>query len=163
VTKAKPVKKSADDESLVPIARNKRARHDYEILETWEAGLVLTGTEVKSLRDGRAQITDAYGVVKDGEVWLLNAHIAPYTQGNIWNHDPLRTRKLLLHQKEIRALIGAVERKGLTLVALDLYFKDGRAKVKLGLGRGKKLHDKRADIKARDDARDMQRALRVSR
>jgi len=163
VKNEKSVKKAPSDESQVPIARNKRARHDYEILETWEAGLVLTGTEVKSLRDGRAQITDAYGVVKDGEVWLLNAHIAPYTQGNIYNHDPLRTRKLLLHQKEIREMIGAVERKGLTLVALDLYFKDGRAKVKLGLGRGKKLHDKRADLKERDDARDMQRALRVSR
>jgi SsrA-binding protein len=159
----KKEQKATSDESQVPIARNKRARHDYEILETWEAGLVLTGTEVKSLRDGRAQITDAYGVVKDGEVWLLNAHIAPYTQGNIYNHDPLRTRKLLLHQKEIREMIGAVERKGLTLVALDLYFKGGRAKVKLGLGRGKKLHDKRADLKERDDARDMQRALRVSR
>jgi SsrA-binding protein len=157
------VKKPPSDDPNVPIARNKRARHDYEILETWEAGLVLTGTEVKSLRDGRAQITDAYGVVKDGEVWLLNAHIAPYTQGNIYNHDPLRTRKLLLHQKEIRQLIGAVERKGLTLVALDLYFKDGRAKVKIGLGRGKKEYDKRADMKERDDARDMQRALRVAR
>jgi SsrA-binding protein len=156
-TKQKP------DEGIEPIARNKRARHDYEILETWEAGIVLTGTEVKSLRDGRAQITDAYGIVKDGEVWLLNAHIAPYAQGNIWNHDPVRTRKLLLHAKEIRALIGAVERKGLTLVALDLYFKNGRAKVKLGLGRGKKLHDKRADLKAKDDARDVQRALRSPR
>jgi SsrA-binding protein len=151
------------DDAIVPIARNKRARHDYEILETWEAGLVLSGTEVKSLRDGRAQITDAYGVVKDGEVWLLNAHIAPYAQGNIWNHDPLRTRKLLLHQKEIRQMIGAVERKGLTLVDLDLYFKHGRAKVRLGLARGKKLHDKRADLKARDDEREMQRALRVAR
>jgi SsrA-binding protein len=151
------------DDAIVPIARNKRARHDYEILETWEAGLVLTGTEVKSLRDGRAQITDAYGIVKDGEVWLLNAHIAPYARGNIWNHEPLRTRKLLLHKKEIRHLIGAVERKGLTLVALDLYFKDGRAKVRLGLARGKKLHDKRADLKERDDEREMARALRVSR
>jgi SsrA-binding protein len=154
MTKTKP------DDDFVPIARNKRARHDYEIIETWEAGIMLTGTEVKSLRDGRAQITDAYGIVKDGEVWLLNAHIAPYAQGNIWNHDPLRTRKLLLHQKEIRAMIGAVERKGLTLVALDLYFKQGRAKVKLGLGRGKKTHDKRADLKEKDDARDMARALR---
>jgi SsrA-binding protein len=163
VQTAMTVKKPPSDDPNVPIARNKRARHDYEILETWEAGLVLTGTEVKSLRDGRAQITDAYGVVKDGEVWLLNAHIAPYTQGNIYNHDPLRTRKLLLHQKEIRQLIGAVERKGLTLVALDLYFKDGRAKVKIGLGRGKKEYDKRADMKERDDARDMQRALRVAR
>ena len=155
--------KPKPDEAIVPIARNKRARHDYEILETWEAGIVLTGTEVKSLRDGRAQITDAYGIVKDGEVWLLNAHIAPYAQGNIWNHDPVRTRKLLLHQKEIRQLIGAVERKGLTLVALELYFKHGRAKVRLGLARGKKLHDKRADLKERDDAREVQRALRSAR
>ena len=155
--------KPAPDEDIVPIARNKRARHDYEILETWECGLVLTGTEVKALRDGRAQITDAYGIVKDGEVWLLNAHIAPYERGNIWNHEPTRTRKLLLHQKEIRQLIGAVERKGLTLVALDLYFKHGRAKLKLGLARGKKLHDKRADLKERDDAREMQRALRSAK
>ena len=155
--------KPAPDEDIVPIARNKRARHDYEILDTWECGVVLTGTEVKALRDGKAQITDAYGIVKDGEVWLLNAHISPYERGNIWNHEPTRTRKLLLHQKEIRQLIGAVERKGLTLVALDLYFKHGRAKLKLGLGRGKKLHDKRADLKEKDDAREVQRALRSSR
>lgn len=155
--------KTAPDDSIVPIARNKRARHDYEILETWEAGLVLTGTEVKSLRDGRAQITDAYAVVKDSEVWLLNAHIAPYAMGNIWNHDPLRTRKLLLHKKEMLKLIGAVERKGLTVVALDMYFKDGRAKVRIGLARGKKQYDKRADLKERDDQRDMQRALKVVR
>lgn len=153
--------KPPPDDSIVPIARNKRASHDYEILETWEAGIMLSGTEVKSLRDGRAQITDAYAVVKDGELWLLNAHIAPYAMGNIWNHDPMRTRKLLLHQKEIRRLIGAVERKGLTIVALDLYFKHGRAKVRIGLARGKKLHDKRADLKEKDDARDMARALRV--
>jgi SsrA-binding protein len=153
--------KPPPDESIVPIARNKRASHDYEILETWEAGIMLSGTEVKSLRDGRAQITDAYAVVKDGELWLLNAHIAPYAMGNIWNHDPMRTRKLLLHQKEIRRLIGAVERKGLTIVALELYFKHGRAKVRIGLARGKKLHDKRADLKEKDDARDMARALRV--
>lgn len=153
--------KPAPDEDIVPIARNKRARHDYEILETWEAGLVLSGTEVKALRDGRAQITDAYGIIKDGEVWLLNAHIAPYSRGNIWNHEPTRTRKMLLNAKEIRAMIGAVERKGLTLVALDLYFKHGRAKVKIGLARGKQLHDKRADLKEKDDARDMQRALRT--
>jgi SsrA-binding protein len=155
--------KPKTDDAIVPIARNKRARFDYEILDTWECGIVLTGTEVKSLRDGRAQITDAYGIVKDGEVWLLNAHISPYAKGNIWNHDPLRTRKLLLNAKEIRELIGAVERKGLTLVALDLYFKHGRAKLKLGLARGKKLHDKRADIKAKDDAREVARALRSTR
>ena len=153
--------KEKPDDDIVPVARNKRARHDYEILETWEAGLMLSGTEVKSLRDGRAQITDAYAVVKDGELWLLNAHIAPYAQGNIWNHDPLRTRKMLLHRKEILKLIGQVERKGLTLVALELYFKRGRAKVRIGLARGKKLHDKRADLKERDDMRDVQRALKV--
>lgn len=149
------------DDATVSIARNKRARHDYDILETWEAGVMLSGTEVKSLRDGRAQIGDAYAIVKDGEMWLLNAHIAPYAQGNIWNHEPTRSRKLLLHQQEIRHLVGAVERKGLTLVALELYFKRGRAKVRIGLARGKKLHDKRADEKERDDKRDMQRALRV--
>jgi SsrA-binding protein len=149
------------DDGIISVARNKRARHDYEILETWEAGLMLSGTEVKSLRDGRAQVTDAYAVVKDGELWLLNAHIAPYAHGNIWNHDPLRTRKLLLHRKEILKLIGQVERKGLTLVALELYFKNGRAKVRIGLARGKKLHDKRADLKEKDDQRDMQRALKV--
>jgi SsrA-binding protein len=153
--------KPPPDDAIVPIARNKRARLDYEIFETWEAGIVLSGTEVKSLRNGRVQIGDAYGVVTDGEVWLLNAHIAPYEQGNIWNHVPTRTRKLLLHQKEIRSLIGAVERKGLTLVALEMYFKHGRAKVRIGLGRGKKLHDKRADLKEKDDQRDMQRALRT--
>ena len=153
--------KPAPDDAIVTVARNKRARLDYEIFETWEAGLVLAGTEVKSLRDGRAQIGDAYGVVKDGEVWLLNAHIPPYEKGNVWNHDPTRTRKLLLHQKEIRHMIGAVERTGLTLVALELYFKHGRAKIRIGLARGKKLHDKRADLKEKDDQRDMQRALRV--
>ncbi len=155
--------KPPPDESIVPIARNKRAHLDYEIFETWEAGLMLSGTEVKSLRDGRVQIGDAYAVLKDGEVWLLNAHIAPYEQGNIWNHAPTRTRKLLLHTKEIRHLIGAVERKGLTLVALEMYFKHGRAKVRIGLGRGKKVHDKRADLKEKDDQRDMQRALRTPR
>lgn len=153
--------KPAPDDAIVTVARNKRARLDYEISETWEAGLVLTGTEVKSLRAGRAQIGEAYGIVKDGEVWLLNAHIPPYEMGNVWNHDPTRTRKLLLRGKEIRGLIGAVERKGLTLVPLELYFKHGRAKLRIGLGKGKKLHDKRADLKAKDDQREMQRALRV--
>jgi SsrA-binding protein len=129
--------KPAPDDAIVTVARNKRARLDYEIFETWEAGLVLAGTEVKSLRDGRAQIGDAYGVVKDGEVWLLNAHIPPYEKGNVWNHDPTRTRKLLLHQKEIRHMIGAVERKGLTLVALELYFKHGRRRSGSGSRAGR--------------------------
>jgi SsrA-binding protein len=144
-----------------PIARNRRARHDYHILETWEAGLVLTGTEVKALRTGKATISDAYGVVNGGEAFLLNLHIGQYDQGHQFNHEPTRTRKLLLHKKEIRKMIGAVERQGLTLIPLDLYFKRGRAKVLIGLARGKKLHDKRADERRRDDEREMARAVRV--
>ena len=143
------------------IARNKRARHDYHILETWEAGLVLSGTEVKSLRDGKANIADAYAIVKDGEVFLLNLHIAPYEQGSHFNHDPTRTRKLLLHRKEIRRMIGAVERQGLTLIPLELYFKRGIAKVTLALGKGKKLHDKRDTARERDAEREIARAVRT--
>jgi SsrA-binding protein len=143
------------------IARNRRARHDYQILDTWEAGIVLTGSEVKSLRNGKANISDAYGIVTEGEVQLLNLHISPYEQASYFNHEPTRTRKLLLHKREIRRMIGAVERQGLTLVPLELYFKRGKVKVVIGLGRGKKLYDKRADEKKRDDERDMQRAVRT--
>jgi len=142
------------------IARNKRARHDYHILDTWEAGIMLTGTEVKALRQGKATMTDAYGHVRDGEVFLLNLHIAPYEHGNVFNHEPTRTRKLLLHRQQIRRLIGAVDREGLTLVPLDLYLKDGRVKVTLALAKGKKLHDKREDMRRRDDEREMARAAR---
>lgn len=156
---AKADEKEAENNSL--IARNKRARFDYQILETWEAGIVLTGTEVKALRAGKANLTDSYGVVNQGEVFLLNLHIGQYEQGNIFNHDPTRTRKLLLHRSEIRRLIGAVERQGLTLVPLDLYFKDGKVKVTMALGKGKKVHDKREDIKKRDDEREMARAVRA--
>ncbi len=145
----------------VPIARNKRARHDYHILETWEAGLVLTGTEVKSLREGKASLVDAYGIVRNGEVYLVNLHISPYKQASYNNHEPTRTRKLLLHRRQIRRLIGAVEREGLTLVPLDLYFKHGVAKVTVALGKGKKLHDKREASKARDAEREMARVGRV--
>lgn len=144
-----------------PIARHKRARLDYHITETWEAGIVLAGTEVKALRAGKAQLTDAYGIVKDGEVYLLNLHIGQYEQGNTFNHEPTRTRKLLLHKNEIRRLIGSVEREGLTLVPLALYFKGGRVKVELGLGKGKKLHDKREDLRRRDDEREMERVARA--
>jgi len=144
-----------------PIARNRRARHDYQILDTWEAGIVLTGSEVKSLREGKANISDAYGIVQGGEVHLLNLHISPYEKASHFNHEPTRTRKLLLHRREIRKMIGAVERQGLTLVPLELYFKKGMVKVALGLGRGKKLYDKRADEKKRDDDREMQRAVRT--
>ena len=155
------MKSTNETNDTVPIARNKRARHDYHILETWEAGLVLTGTEVKSLREGKASLVDAYGIVKSGEVFLLNLHISPYKQGSYNNHEPTRTRKLLLHRRQIRRLIGAVEREGLTLVPLDLYFKHGVAKVTLALGKGKKLHDKRETAKARDAEREMARVGRT--
>jgi SsrA-binding protein len=149
----------SDNEGV--IARNKRARHDYHILDTFEAGLVLSGTEVKALRQGKATLTDAYGNVRDGEIYLLNLHIGQYEQGNVFNHEPTRTRKMLMHRREIRRLIGSVEREGLTLVPLDLHFKDGRVKVSLALAKGKKLHDKREDLKRRDDEREMARAVRA--
>lgn len=144
------------------IARNKRARHEYEVLDTWEAGIVLTGTEVKSLREGRANLTDAFGVITEGEIFLLNLHIGAYGSGNVFNHVPTRTRKLLLHKREIRRLVGSVERKGLTLVPLELYFKGGKVKVRLALVRGKQEHDKRDDLRKRDAEREMARALRRS-
>jgi SsrA-binding protein len=154
--------KPADKPPTTTVARNKRARHDYHILETWEAGVVLSGTEVKSLRQGKANLTDAYATVRDGEVFLLNLHISPYEQGNQFNHDPTRTRKLLLHKREIRRLIGGVERQGLTLVPLELFFNArGKAKVTLAMAKGKKLHDKRADARRREDEREMARASRV--
>ena len=150
-----------DKDEIQTIARNRRARFDYHILETWEAGLVLTGTEVKALRAGKANISDAYAVVNNGEVVLLNLSIPLYEQGNRNNHEPTRTRKLLLHRREIRRMIGAVERQGLTLVALELYFKGGIAKVALALGKGKQLHDKRATERERDDAREIARMIRT--
>src|ERR1043165_853412 len=150
-------KDSEKKPQIKSIAKNKRARHDYHILETWEAGIVLGGTEVKSLREGKANISDAYGVIKDGEAFLLNLHIAPYESRGYANHEPTRTRKLLLHRKEIRRLIGAVERQGLTLVPLELYFKNGVAKVALAMAKGKKLHDKRETSRARDAEREMAR------
>ncbi len=141
------------------IANNRKARHLYHILETVEAGMVLTGTEVKSLRNGRANMGDAYAVVENGEVWLRNLHISPYEQGNQFNHEPLRKRKLLLHRGDIRRLIGKTQEKGLTLIPLRLYFRKGWAKVELALVKGKKTHDKRADIAKRDADRDMARAM----
>ena len=159
VPMAKQAQESGKPE-IESIARNKRARYDYHLLETFEAGLVLQGTEVKSLREGKANISDAYGIVKDGEAFLLNLHISPYERGGYSNHEPARTRKLLLHRKEIRRLIGAVERQGLTLIPLELYFKNGVAKVALALGKGKKLHDKRDTERTRDAEREMARAVR---
>jgi SsrA-binding protein len=146
---------------VISIARNKRARFDYHLLETFEAGIVLGGTEVKSLRSGKASIADAYGIVKDGEIFLLNAHIQPYESRGYANHEPSRSRKLLLHRREIRRLIGAVERQGFTLIPLELYFKKGVAKVALALAKGKKLHDKRDTERQRDAEREMARAGRT--
>ena len=145
------------------IARNRRARHDYHIEDVVEAGLVLTGTEVKSLRAGRASLTDGFGQITDHEAWLLGVHIPQYTQGTWTNHEPRRPRKLLMHRKEIDKLASATAERGLTLVPLTLYFKDGRAKVELALARGKRTYDKRQDLAERDAARDVDRALRRRR
>jgi len=142
------------------ITVNRRARHDYHIEETIEAGLVLTGSEVKSLRAGKAQLKDSYGRISKGEVWLFNAHISEYAAAAQFGHDPIRSRKLLLHRREIDRLAGKVKERGLTLIPLRLYFRKGRAKVELGLGRGKKLYDKRASIKERETRREVDRAMR---
>ncbi|MFQ5825224.1 MAG: SsrA-binding protein SmpB [bacterium] len=142
------------------ITTNRKARYAYEILESMETGIVLSGTEVKSLREGRANLKDSYANVKNGEVFLYHAHISPYSHGNIYNHDPLRPRKLLLHQREIKRLIGKVQEKGLTLVPLRLYFKNGKVKVELALARGKKIYDKRRAIAKRESERELKRQLR---
>ncbi|MBK6734839.1 MAG: SsrA-binding protein SmpB [bacterium] len=142
--------RKVDNEGIKIVASNRRARHEYEILETWEAGLVLQGTEVKALREGHVNLGDAYGEIRDGEGWVVKMHIGPYEQGNRENHEPFRPRKLLLHRREIRKMLPKLEEKGLTLVPLRLYFREGRAKLELGLGRGKKLHDKR-ESKAKQD------------
>lgn len=145
------------------IAVNRRARHDYSIEDTFEAGIVLQGTEVKSLRAGRASLVDGYGEVRDGEVWLLGVHIPEYDQGTWTNHEPRRPRKLLLHRAEISRLIGKTKQSGLTLVPLQMYFKDGRAKVEIALAKGKKAYDKRQDIAAREARRDADRAMAAVR
>ena len=145
------------------IARNRRAFHDYHIEDTYEAGLVLTGTEVKSLRAGRASLGDGFAQITDGEVWLHNVHIPEYVQGTWTNHAPRRIRKLLLHRKEIDRLVSKTAEQGLTLVPLSLYFKDGHAKVELALARGKRTYDKRQDLARRDAAREIDRALKRRR
>jgi len=145
------------------IADNRRARHDYELLERFEAGLVLTGTEVKSLREGRASLAQAFADVRDGEVWLVGAEIATYEQGNIANHEPSRDRKLLLHRGEIASLYGKVRERGLTVVPTRMYWKGGKAKVEIALARGKQTIDKRRDIAKREADRAMQRALKARR
>lgn len=141
------------------VAQNRKARHNYEISDTYEAGIVLTGTEVKSLRAGRASLVDGYAEVRDGEVWLRNVHIPEYDQGSWTNHEPRRSRKLLMRRDEISRLIGKTREKGLTLVPMSLYFKDGYAKVELGLGRGKKTHDKRQALVEKQAKREAERAM----
>jgi SsrA-binding protein len=142
------------------IARNRRARHDYHIEDVVEAGLVLTGTEVKSLRAGRASLTDGFAQISDGEMWLYGVHIPQYAQGTWTNHEPRRPRKLLLHRREIDKLASEIAERGFTLVPLSLYFTGGRAKVELALARGKRTYDKRQDLAQRDAAREVQRAHR---
>jgi SsrA-binding protein len=152
----------AEDPAFQKVVQNRKARHEYHVLDTWQAGLVLQGTEVKSLRQGRANLQDAFARFSGSELWLHNLHISPYEAGNRFNHDPLRTRKLLLHREEMRRLIGKVEQKGLTLVPLDIHFDRGIAKVTLALVRGKKLHDKRDTLRQRTEEREMERAYKIS-
>ena len=139
------------------ITVNRKARHEYTVLQTYEAGIVLQGTEVKSLRQGKANLVDSYANLKNGEIWLFGAHISVYEQGNINNHEPTRTRKLLLNKSEIKKLIGKVKEKGLTLIPLRLYFKNGKVKVELALAKGKKVYDKRESIAKRDMQREQER------
>jgi SsrA-binding protein len=141
------------------IVSNRKARHDYFILDTYECGLVLVGTEVKSLREGKASLADAFATVDDGEVWLRNVHIPEYTQGTWTNHTPRRTRKLLLHRREIEKLIGKTKESGLSLVPLSMYFKDGKVKVEIALAKGKKAYDKRQTLAKRDAERDISKAM----
>ena len=150
-------------ESFKTITVNRKAYHDYFVEDSIEAGLVLTGTEIKSIRAGRVNLREAYAKAENGEVWLLNCHIAQYREGNRYNHEPTRPRKLLLHKKEIASLGADVARKGLTLVPLKMYLKKGRAKIELGLVKGKKLHDKRQSILKRESDRDIAQATKTSR
>ena len=145
------------------IAENRRARHDYHLLERYEAGIALTGTEVKSLRAGRADLARAFADVRDGEVWLMGAHIDEYAQGNVANHDPDRDRRLLLHRREIDRLAGVTRERGVTLIPTRLYFKDGRVKLELAVAKGKETRDKRRDLAERDAKRQMERALKARR
>ena len=145
------------------IAQNRKARHDYSIIDTVEAGLVLQGTEIKSIRNGRINLKDGFARIRNGEAFLYNVHISPYEQGNIFNHDPLRTRKLLLHKKQINKLIGETKNTGITLVPLKVYIKDGYAKVLIGLAKGKKRYDKREDLKRKEVDRQISRTLKNNR
>jgi SsrA-binding protein len=147
------------DSTKKTLARNKKALHEYQILETFEAGIALVGPEVKSIRAGKVSLAESFARVERGEVWLHDMHVSPYDPASRWNVDPLRRRKLLLHTREIRKLIGATEQKGLTLVPLELYLSRGKVKVALALARGKKLHDKRESLKQKDLKREIQRAV----
>lgn len=152
---------SENSQGYKVVTDNRQARYLYEILETYEAGIELTGTEVKSIRAGKVNLQDGYALIRDGQAWLLNAHISPYNaSGQYFNHEPRRTRRLLLHREEIRKLIGKVEQQGLTLIPLKMYLKRGWVKITIALAKGKKIHDKREDIKRRQDQRDMQRAMK---
>jgi SsrA-binding protein len=142
------------------IARNKKALHEYHVLETYEAGIVLAGPEVKSIRAGQVSLAEAFARIDGGEAWLYGMHVTPYAAASIWNGDPARSRKLLLQRREIRKLIGGTQEKGLTLVPLDIYLRGGLVKITLALGRGKKLYDKREDMKRRDTQREIERAVR---
>ena len=153
----------AKEQGRKVIARNRRARHDYHIEDTYEAGLVLTGTEVKSLRLGRASLADGFAEISGGEAWLHNVHIPEYVQGTWTNHTPRRIRKLLLHRSEIDRLVSKTSEQGLTIIPLELYFKDGNVKVEIALARGKRTYDKRQDLAKRDAAREVDRALRRRR
>jgi SsrA-binding protein len=154
------VPSEAPRDAIRRICQNRRAFHEYEVLDRLEAGIVLLGSETKSLRAGQANLNEAYVKVESGQAWLVSAHIAPYSHANIQNHDPLRTRKLLLSAPEIRRLHQKIKEKGLTVIPLAMYFKGPWVKVEIAVGRGKKLHDKREDIKRKDDERDMERAAR---
>jgi SsrA-binding protein len=145
------------------ICTNKRARRDYSVDETYEAGMVLVGTEVKALRQGKANLKDSYARIKDGEIFLVDSHVSPYSHGNQFNHDPDRARKLLMHRREIRKLYGKTREKGFTLIPLRMYFKDGKAKVEIGLAKGKKLYDKRDDLKRRAMEREIERSFKGKR
>ncbi|NEQ49376.1 MAG: SsrA-binding protein SmpB [Leptolyngbya sp. SIO3F4] len=158
---AKTNKKSQPSDGFKVMADNRQARFTYEILDSYEAGIALKGTEVKSIRAGKVNLRDGYAQVKNGEVWLLNVHISPHDMTNqAYNHEPRRPRRLLLHKAEIRKLIGKVEEKGLTLVPLKLYLKKGRVKVNIAIGRGKKLHDKRESLKQKQEKRDIARMMK---
>lgn len=161
-TRPSPEKKPRRDPTAAgqrDAAVNRIASHNYFLLEKFETGVVLTGTEVKSVRAGRANLKDAYGLIKDGELWLLNCHIGPYEHGNIFNHAPLRTRKLLVHKEELRKLIGKTQQRGLTLIPTRMYFKNGRVKVELALAKGKQLWDKRETERRRTADREAREAI----